>query len=218
MIKKVAVILAGCGYLDGTEITEAVLSLTSLEMDDISYDIFSPDDTEDTMNHTDNSAQNEKRNILVESARISRGKVMAISELNTEKYEALFIPGGYGIMKHFTNYFDDPKEIKFSHEIDKILKNFYNAKKVICAVCISPLLVTLALKEVCSDKIEVTIGEDNDKLIKNAGAINISLSSDKYHYDSKNRILSSPAYMQSENRAEIFVGIRGMVNKLRSFY
>lgn len=40
------------------------------------------------------------RNVLVESARLARGKIAPLADLDVTKYDALLIPGGFGAAKN----------------------------------------------------------------------------------------------------------------------
>ena len=40
------------------------------------------------------------RNVLVESARIARGKIEKLSELDVSKHDAVIFPGGFGAAKN----------------------------------------------------------------------------------------------------------------------
>ncbi|GMA80461.1 hypothetical protein GCM10025880_68800 [Methylorubrum aminovorans] len=50
-MKKIAVVLSGCGVFDGAEINEAVLTLLALEERGITYQCFAPDKPQLTINH-----------------------------------------------------------------------------------------------------------------------------------------------------------------------
>lgn len=67
-MKKIAVMLSGCDYLDGAEIRESVLMLLALDTFTVKYDIFAPTENQfHVVNHfTGNVVENEKRNILDE--------------------------------------------------------------------------------------------------------------------------------------------------------
>src|SRR5690606_37348262 len=73
MGKKVAVVLAGCGVYDGSEIQEAVLTLLALDRSGSSYQCFAPNIPQmHVINHaTGDVAKDEVRNVLVEAARIA---------------------------------------------------------------------------------------------------------------------------------------------------
>ena len=104
-MKTVAVLLSGCGYLDGAEIRESVLTLLALDSEDVQYKIFAPDkDQHHVVNHLTNEPSKASRNILVESARIARGDVQDISHLEVGNFDALIIPGGFGVAKNLCTF------------------------------------------------------------------------------------------------------------------
>ena len=44
--------------------------------------------------------ENEKRNVLVEAARITRGNVKNVAELKAADFDCLLVPGGFGAAKN----------------------------------------------------------------------------------------------------------------------
>ena len=56
-------------------------------------------DQHHVLNHLDGTEMTEKRNIRVEAARIARGNVLDVTEVNVNDIDALFIPGGFGAAK-----------------------------------------------------------------------------------------------------------------------
>ena len=75
-MKKVAVILSGCGVFDGAEIHESVLTLLAIERAGANYQCFAPNiDQFHVVNHLTGEEMPEVRNMMVESARIARGNV-----------------------------------------------------------------------------------------------------------------------------------------------
>src|ERR1035437_8964355 len=96
-LMKIAVILSGSGYLDGSEIREAVGVLWALSRAGAEAHCFAPDiDQRDVMDHLTGEPVAERREVLVESARIARGKVRPLAELRASEFDALILPGGVG--------------------------------------------------------------------------------------------------------------------------
>ncbi|MBU0765838.1 MAG: isoprenoid biosynthesis protein ElbB, partial [Bacteroidetes bacterium] len=96
-MKKFAVILSGCGVYDGAEIHEATLTLYAIVKNGAHYDIFAPDVKQHhVINHITGEQMSESRNVLVESARIARGKISPLSTYNAAMYDGLILPGGFG--------------------------------------------------------------------------------------------------------------------------
>jgi enhancing lycopene biosynthesis protein 2 len=46
----------------------------------------------------------QKRNVLLESARIARGNIKPLSELLANDFDAVFIPGGFGAAKNLSDF------------------------------------------------------------------------------------------------------------------
>ena len=80
---KVAVLLSGCGVYDGTEIHESVLSLLALSQNNLEYICIAPDiEYHHVINHINGQEIDERRNVLIESARISRGEIASIDSID----------------------------------------------------------------------------------------------------------------------------------------
>ena len=56
------------------------------------------------IDHTKGSEMNEKRNVLIESARIARGNVKDLKDLNASDFDTLLIPGGFGAAKNLSTF------------------------------------------------------------------------------------------------------------------
>ena len=82
MAKKVGVMLSGCGVYDGSEIHEAVLTLLSLDRAGAEIVCMAPDiEQMHVMNHYSQTESYEKRNVLIESARIARGDIENLADV-----------------------------------------------------------------------------------------------------------------------------------------
>ena len=100
-MKKFAVVLCGCGSLDGSEIHESVMTLLAIDKSGSSYTVFAPDDNQyQVINHITKQPINQTRNMMVEAARISRGEIHELSEYNPMNFDALIFPGGNGAAKN----------------------------------------------------------------------------------------------------------------------
>src|SRR3990167_9599957 len=103
--KKVAVILSGCGVFDGSEIHEAVSTLLALDLAGAHYECFAPNISQTrVVNHLTNETTNETRNVLVEAARIARGKIHDIKKAKIENFDAAIYPGGHGAALNLCNF------------------------------------------------------------------------------------------------------------------
>ena len=79
---KIGVLLSGSGVYDGAEIQEAVLTLLAIDEIGAKAVCISIDKNQHhVINHVNGEEMNEKRNILIESARIARGDVYNINDI-----------------------------------------------------------------------------------------------------------------------------------------
>ncbi len=86
MKKKIGVVLSGCGVYDGTEIHESVITLLAIDRAGAEAVCMAPNvDQMHVVNHlTGEEVVGEKRNVLVEAARIARGDIKDISEVKVD--------------------------------------------------------------------------------------------------------------------------------------
>lgn len=212
-MKKIAVILSGCGYLDGSEIRESVLTLLALDTLKVQYDIFSlNEDQYHVVNHlTGNIQDNEKRNILEESARIARGKIEDLTKINVDNYFSLIIPGGFGVAKNLCSFAFDGINAKVNPVVLKVIHEFHANKKPIGAICISPALIALSLGV---NKPSITLGNDKNLAdeIEKTGVSHHKCHTADCIIDERNKIVTTPAYMdEGINLADAYQGISKLV-------
>lgn len=212
MSKHVAVILSGCGFMDGAEIREAVISLLALDRAGAIVSMFAPDMVQTEVNdHLSGKNVNESRNVLVEAARIARGDIKPLSALKADDFDALVIPGGFGVAKNLSDIAMKGSEGKVLEAFKTIILDFYQAKKPMGAICIAPAAVAMALKG--KDPITLTLGpEDANHLIEKSGHMHQATKASEAVIDKDHRIASCAAYMTEEPIAAIAEGIEGVVN------
>ncbi|EOD78972.1 Sigma cross-reacting protein 27A [Grimontia indica] len=212
-MKKVAVILAGCGVYDGAEIHESVLSLLAIEQAGASWHCFAPDvDQHHVINHAAGEESGETRNVLVEAARIARGDVKPLSELNVNEFDALLLPGGFGVAKNLSTFATSDEEMEIEKEVLRVCKAFAIAEKPAGYVCISPVLIP----KVYGPGAKGTIGNDPQTAAAfNAmGGEHIDCPVDDFVLDQSRRLLSTPAYMLATSVSQANAGISKLVSKL----
>lgn len=203
MSKKLAVILSGCGHFDGAEIRESILTLLSLDRNNIEYEIFAPnEDQYHTINHLNGEEDSQKRNILEEASRIARGDIKDLKELKSTNFSGLLIPGGFGVAKNLSSFAFEGSKSKAKPLVQELITSFNNEGKPIGAICIAPALIALVLG---SKGVEVTIGTDEGTAaeIEKCGAKHIMCERDEFHLDQKNKIATTPAYMFDDNKLHL---------------
>lgn len=212
MKKKIGVLLCGSGYLDGSEIREAVGVLWALSQHDVDVQCYALDEPQsDVMNCLTASPAQESRNQLVEAARIARGSVQPLALCNPGELDALVIPGGYGAAKNLCTFAKLGSRGTVHNEVARVLEQLKARRKPIGAVCIAPAVLALAFKD---SKLELTVGGDSEAAqeLAKLGHRHIVCAADECHVDRENRIITTPAYMHDQAPLhEIFSGIQKAV-------
>ena len=204
MKKKFAIILAGCGVYDGAEIHEATLTMLAISRQGADYQCFAPDvDQAHVVNHLTGKEMNEKRNVLVESARIARGNILPLSDFHASEYDSIVFPGGFGVAKNLCTFAFDGVECSVNEEVRVAVNEMYKARKPIGALCISPVLIAKILGDV-----EVTIGMDQGtaSAVKSMGGKHVNTTHREVVVDKRNKIVTTPCYMLDANISQIADG------------
>ncbi|MBQ4834192.1 isoprenoid biosynthesis glyoxalase ElbB [Pseudoalteromonas sp. MMG010] len=209
-MKKVAVILAGCGVFDGSEINEVVLTLLHIEKNNASYQCFAPNiEQYHTINHITGEEMPEQRNVLVEAARIVRGDIKNVNELDIAHYDALIVPGGFGAAKNLSNFAIKGTQATVNTDVLNACKLFANAQKAAGYMCIAPSLIPFVYQQAT-----LTIGTDADtaQALNNLGATHQPCQVDDTIVDKNNKIVTTPAYMLAQSVLEAEKGIAKLVH------
>lgn len=212
MPKKIGVLLSGCGFRDGAEINEAVLTLLCLDLNGAEALCMAPDVNQSkVINFLTGKPEYEMRNVLAESARIARGKIKPVKTVSADDIDALILPGGSGSTINFLDRSEEgSKQPDLLPEIKKLIRDIHAKRKPIGAICIAPKTVVMALKE---HNPEVTIGKckKNSAEIESMGGCHFGCGVDEIHIDHRNKIISTPAYMLGPGIKDVFKGIEKLV-------
>jgi enhancing lycopene biosynthesis protein 2 len=192
-MKKFAVVLSGCGVFDGSEIHEATLSLLAISKHGCSYQVFAPDiDQHHVINHLTGEEMDETRNVLVESARIARGKIRDLKEFNPGEFDGLILPGGFGAAKNLSTWVFEGADSTVLPEVENAILGMADAKKPVGALCISPVILARVL-----GKVKLTIGTDEGtaEAIESLGATHVPSGHGEAVVDSVRKVVTHPCYM-----------------------
>jgi len=214
---NVGLILSGCGVKDGSEVNEAVLSAYFLDKAGAKIIFMAPDVQQEAVNHVTGQPEREKRNVLVESARIARGNIRNIKEVKADELDAVVLPGGFGAVKNLCNFASEGANAKTHPEVARLLQEMHRAKKPIGAVCISPAVVAAVFKETPVKPL-LTIGTDKStsETLEKMNARHENHPVHEIAVDRENLIVSTPAYMLGERVSEVAVGIEKLVGEVLS--
>lgn len=222
-MKKIAVILSGCGNRDGSELQESLSLLLAIDRQGWQYQCFAPEGFFEVVPHidvVDNEEDEgmvvdiEQRDIFVESARIARGNLLPIEDYSPADYDALALPGGMGAARNLSTFaFDGPRMEVIDSVADAILAT-YRAEKPVLAMCIAPIVLSKVLGRY---EVAITLGPDDNQasqVAKGFGCRVQACGPTDVCVDSEHKVLTTPAYMAATHISEIFDGAANMVAEL----
>jgi len=213
-MKKIGVVLSGCGVRDGSEIHEAVFALLAIDQAGCEAVCMAPDADFAVTDHLAMQETGERRNILVESARIARGNIRDIKAVKAADLDAVVFPGGFGAAKNLCDFAVKGAAASVNPEVSRLLKEMAAAHKPIGVICIAPAMLAAALGRELAPT--VTIGSDAGTAaeINKTGAIHQECPVTGFVVDTKNRIVSTPAYMLANRISEAYEGIGKCVREV----
>jgi enhancing lycopene biosynthesis protein 2 len=202
--------------MDGSEIHEATLTLYFLDKAGAEIVCLAPNkEQSDVVDHkTNQPASKERRNVLVESARIARGNVRDVAGARADELDGVILPGGYGAAKNLCTFVKDGADCKVDPGVEKLLRDLHRQKKPIGALCIAPALLAKLFGG--DHKVEVTIGTDagTASAISAMGAKHANRKVDEIAVDERNRVVTTPCYMLAQGPAQVGAGAEKVVAKV----
>lgn len=221
---KIGVLLAGSGVFDGSEIHEATFTLLGIDEAGHEAVCFAPNvDQHHVVNHTSGEEMNETRNVLVESARITRGNIKSLDDVKADDLDALFIPGGFGAAKNINQWALKGPEGEINPQVKQLILDMVNAKKPVAGVCMGPTVIAKAL-EGSGIQADLTPGTTEEKSpydikgiadgMESIGAKAVMKTVREVAVDEKNKIVTAPCYNMEATISEIHKNVKMAVNKL----
>ena len=222
---KIGVLLSGNGVYDGAEIQEAVLTLLAIdEMGWEAHCISIDRPQHHVVNHITGEAMPESRNMLIEAARIARGKITPITEVEPADLDALVIPGGFGSAKNFTSWAFDGPASSILPEVKLLLVNLVNVGKPIIALCVSPVVLAKAF-EGSNINPTLSLGTASEPSPYDISSFNAGLEATgtkvtersirEILVDEQNRIICAPCYMMDARISEVRSNISQALHALK---
>lgn len=211
-VKKIAVVLSGCGVMDGSEIHEAVTAMLAIQQQGAEYQCFAPEGNQAVvMNHITKQPMEESRRMPVESARIARGDIASLKSFSVDNYDAVLFPGGMGAILNLCNFAHKGPECDVNPDAEETIKAMHAAGKPIVALCIAPVLIARVLGDVT-----VTIGNDPEtaQAIKVMGGIHQITSAAEVCIDHKNKVITTAAYMLDKSLKDVAISTSNAVKDL----
>ena len=213
---RVGVVLSGCGVHDGAEIHESIITMLALDRAGVDIVLMAPNiDQLHVINHYTGSEMDESRNVLMESARIARGKIRDMAEVHASDVDALIFPGGFGVVKNLCDYAMAGTDCSVNPDVKRLATDVHKAGKPIGVICIAPAMFAKILQG-AGDTVELTIGTDEQTSsdINSMGSNHVSCPVEDIVIDKKNKIVSTPAYMLAQRISEAAEGIEKLVKEV----
>ncbi len=214
-MKKFAVVLSGSGVYDGAEIHEATMTLYAIMKHGGTYDIFAPDiDQHHVINHITGEEMSETRNVLIESARIARGKIKNLADFEAADYDYLIFPGGFGVAKNLSSLAFDGADCTVDLAVEQAVLAMVKEAKPIGALCIAPAVMAKIIGGA-----KVTVGSDEGTIsaIEKMGGFHEVTTHGEIVVDEEFKLVTTPCYMLDANILQIAEGADNVVKRLLEF-
>ncbi|XP_076279114.1 putative glutamine amidotransferase-like class 1 domain-containing protein 3B, mitochondrial [Lasioglossum baleicum] len=196
-------ILCGCGYLDGTEISEAISATIHLYQKGLKPVFYAPDvEICDTVDHYTKEVDKDAapRNALVEAARLARSQIKPLDKCESCRHGGLVIPGGFGAAKTLSDFATKGADCKLHPDVEKVIEDFFCDGKPIGTICIASVLVARMVQGV-----KITLGKKSPPeewpyadAIEKAVSMGAKVEMKDVRgvtRDKKNNVFSTPAWM-----------------------
>ena len=224
MAHRIGVLLSGNGVYDGSEIHESVFTLLAIDENRGEAVCMAPNiDQHHVVNHISGDEMPEKRNVLIEAARIARGAISDLAEISVENLDALVIPGGFGAAKNLTKWAFNGPDGEIEPEVKRIISKMVEAGKPIVGICMGPTVIAKAL-EGAGSKAHLSVGtteeaspyeiDDIRKGLEKAGAVAEMKSINEISIDKVNKIICAPSYMMEGSITDVRNNIKQGIDEL----
>ena len=217
-MKKVGLLLSGCGVNDGAEIHESVIAMLALDRAGVEMELMAPNiDQMHVINHYTGQEMDEYRNVLVEASRIARGNIKDMAEISGNDIDALIIPGGFGVAKNLCDYAMAGSECSINPDVYRLISELQLLNKPIGAICIAPVMMAKIFGEQgASANMTIGFDEATSKDIESMGCVHVECKVSDMVVDEDNNLVSTPAYMEAQSIKEAADGIEKLVKQVLS--
>ena len=226
-MKKIGLLLSGCGVYDGTEIHEAVFSLLAI-LENGGQPLFMAPNINQmhVVNHLSGEEMPESRNVLIESARIARGDIEDLANVHASDIEGLVMPGGFGAAKNHTDWAVNGPDGTIHPEVKRIINEMIDAGKPIVALCMSPTTIAKALEN-SGKKVHLTVGttaepspyeiEAISQGMEKTGAQAEMKTVREIAVDESLKVITAPCYMMEASALQVRDNIKLAIDQLFHF-
>lgn len=214
-MKKIGIVLSGCGVKDGAEIHESVLTLLAVDRAGAKAVFMAPDVPQASVtNHLTGKPGAGARNVLEESARIARGEIQDVKAVKAADVDALVFPGGFGAALNLCDFAQKGGDCSVQPDVARLIREVRAAGKPLGFICIAPAIAAKVLGH--EHKVQLTIGDDagTASALEKMGARHVKCAVGDIVVDAANKVVTTPAYMLAGRISEAADGISKLVQKV----
>lgn len=154
----------------------------------------------------------EQRNVMIEASRIVRGEIKPLQDLDVEDFDALLLPGGFGVAKNLSDFAFKGAAMSVDEGVLRSCKAFADASKPSAYACIAPAL----LPAIYGEGVALTIGDDAETaaVLTSIGGVHHDRDVSGTVVDSDRKVVTTPAYMLAQNVGDAWLSMSNLVEEL----
>lgn len=213
-MKKIGIILSGCGFCDGSDPRESALILLNIEKKNCQVQFASVKALQkEVINHHTSEVISQSRDTLIESARISGANIQEIKDLSGAEIDAIIIPGGQGVIKNLTCATKENESFKVHSDLRKLLREIYRRKKPIGGCGLASLVIAESLKDLTETPLTLTLGNDPQlaQQLEKLEVVHVIAKGDEAIMDNQNKVVTTPGAQLKQRTADFYEGIKNLV-------
>lgn len=213
-MKEICVILAGCGFMDGSDIRESVLILYFLEEKGYRVVFTTADISQkEVLDHKTQRVISQKRELLSECARIN-GEIKEIKEIEGDRMSALIIPGGEGIVMNLAKEEGEGTLLQVNPQTKKLIREIFRRKKPIGGCGMASLVIAGSLNDLVDSPLTLAAGNDAKVIqkLENLGVNHVVAKPSEAVIDEENKTVTTAGYLNKNRTKDFAPGIRNMIS------
>jgi enhancing lycopene biosynthesis protein 2 len=221
---NIGVLLSGNGVYDGAELQETVFVLAAIDRNGATAMCMAPNvEQHHVINHLTGEEMPERRNVLVEAARVARGAIRDVETVGAEELDAIVLPGGFGTAKNLTSWAFDGPSGSVHDGTAKLLRSMHAAGKPIVGLCMAPVVIAKSFQG-HNIQATLTVGSAQEASpydiaginqgVEATGAIAKAATLREIVIDNSNRVITAPCYMMEGSISQIQKNINQALDSL----
>ena len=165
------------------------------------------------IDHASGEHQSETRSAYTEAARLARSEIQPLNAFDSEEFDALILPGGFGAASTLSDFAEAGADCQVREDVEQVINAMADADKPLGFICIAPVIAANLFSN-----IRVTIGNNADVAgaIESMGAEHVDCPVNDIVVDDTHNVVTTPAYMLGPTMVEVSQGIHKLVKHILS--